>query len=529
MLLNGRKITEEYPDKTIIQMLRSLPSGFPNAGYFPHDRIKFDQTSKAYQTGVRAKKAMRMASLSGEDLDVDYALEMLETALKAFEKEDQNQYGFFLYEAGRFSLAHDRRFLAVDYAQKSVDIFSKEQTISGLDIALPLLFETKLKLYEDAEDIGHQGLVDQYAQQLAELSQQARGSFMNMRKAELDHDAHLVEQAEVGFSDMQPIGTINVQDCICIMVRDPKSHKTALAHFDAKTDPKSLDVIFDHLPKLNAGEAYQVRLLGARYYQNAKDQQLGDLCERNLTSVISGLRAYPVEILTAQIADIDQAATVVVNPEDFSLKHAVPMKNIQRFELVSGHQKIQQNNHPLRVSFDLTKGDAAAPVKVTRKEILYYETKLKTQSMKNIADRYMHVYQRLNMQKMAQIQDHMVISDALAERQQKFDQIVARKLDKLAERGLYVAPEKRQEIFKAVRECPKHIGPNADCADAPLQNIIEKGGLFDIVQGRRVHVRVSYLHKYDVSDQPYQVLLEAKKAGTRKDRVQAVKRRFFPS
>lgn len=43
-----------------------------------------------------------------------------------------------------------------------------------------------------------------------------------------------------GFSDKEKIGTDNIQQCVAVILHDPLTKKTALAHVDRFTDASSL-------------------------------------------------------------------------------------------------------------------------------------------------------------------------------------------------------------------------------------------------------------------------------------------------
>jgi hypothetical protein len=62
-----------------------------------------------------------------------------------------------------------------------------------------------------------------------------------------DNEAYRVEQGEIGFSADKKIGTGRVFDCICIILRNPVTQKTALAHIVANTSSSSLASAFPRL------------------------------------------------------------------------------------------------------------------------------------------------------------------------------------------------------------------------------------------------------------------------------------------
>jgi hypothetical protein len=85
------------------------------------------------------------------------------------------------------------------------------------------------------------------------------GKCFRLMQGKIDKDAYRVEQREVGFSDKEKIGTDNLQQCIAIIVHDPKTKKTALAHFDRGTDPQSIsEDVIDKFPRGNKLDLYLV-------------------------------------------------------------------------------------------------------------------------------------------------------------------------------------------------------------------------------------------------------------------------------
>ena len=75
-------------------------------------------------------------------------------------------------------------------------------------------------------------------------------------------DAYRVEGGEVGFSAKEPIGTDNTHDCIVVMLRDPITKKTALAHITGNNTEESLKVLWDGMTQ--SGSPIEMRLLGGR-------------------------------------------------------------------------------------------------------------------------------------------------------------------------------------------------------------------------------------------------------------------------
>jgi hypothetical protein len=69
-----------------------------------------------------------------------------------------------------------------------------------------------------------------------------------------------VEQHEVGYSNNALMGTDNIQQCLAVIIRDPSTNLTALAHFDVATNPASLKDVLDKMP---LGRNLEVQLVGS--------------------------------------------------------------------------------------------------------------------------------------------------------------------------------------------------------------------------------------------------------------------------
>jgi tetratricopeptide (TPR) repeat protein len=81
-----------------------------------------------------------------------------------------------------------------------------------------------------------------------------------LQQGRIDHEAVRVEQHEVGFSN-QKIGTDNIQQCVAVILHDPVTKKTALAHVDIHTDAKSLSDVIKNFPN---GANLNAYLVGGR-------------------------------------------------------------------------------------------------------------------------------------------------------------------------------------------------------------------------------------------------------------------------
>jgi hypothetical protein len=136
------------------------------------------------------------------------------------------------------------------------------------------------------------------------------------------HAAHCVEQAQVGFSADAPMATENVADCIGLILRDPVSGKTALAHIDRYTTPKSLEKIFESMPRDRTLDA---ALWGAKYAGSADaDSAERAWSEHNLEKAAGLLAGRNVRIAAAGIGAPDIPSVVAIDPVSGAIRGENP-------------------------------------------------------------------------------------------------------------------------------------------------------------------------------------------------------------
>ena len=139
-------------------------------------------------------------------------------------------------------------------------------------------------------------------------------------------NAYCVLQGQFTISAKELIGTINVHNCVCVIIHNPESKETALAHIDSLTNLESLHNIMKQL-NYNNSTQYQVRIIGARYY-NCNNQHLKDTSQNNLKKVFNFLSQYNVNIISADICNFNQHTNIVVNPQTFELYNQYAKRKI---------------------------------------------------------------------------------------------------------------------------------------------------------------------------------------------------------
>lgn len=167
----------------------------------------------------------------------------------------------------------------------------------------------------------------------------------DLQQGEVDYQADRVEQHEVGFSDKK-IGTDNIQQCVAVILHDPITKKTALAHVDKLTETKSLA---DVIEKFGKGTQLNAYLVGGR----DRSAQSKSISDSNIARVMEELGKHAtVDIKSADIGDKSAPSGIVFDPQTATLSHAVPGKH---HETTSARKLLHNLKPPLNFAFDLTK------------------------------------------------------------------------------------------------------------------------------------------------------------------------------
>ena len=175
----------------------------------------------------------------------------------------------------------------------------------------------------------------------------------DLQQGKVDYTADRVEQHEVGFSDKK-IGTDNIQQCVAVILHDPVTKKTALAHVDRYTDTTSLANVVANFPEGTKLDAY---LVGGR----DRSPQSKAVSDDNIARVTGELSKHAaVNIKSADIGDKGAPSGIVFDPQTAKLEHAVPGKH---HETTDARKLLHNLTPPLNFAFDLTKSpEMKAPV-----------------------------------------------------------------------------------------------------------------------------------------------------------------------
>jgi hypothetical protein len=175
----------------------------------------------------------------------------------------------------------------------------------------------------------------------------------------LDTNARYVAQSEVGFSSHQAIGTDNIRECIVLALRD-STGRVALAHIDYSTDANSLDAILKHL---NTDGPIKAKVVGG---DTASPEGL-----RNIDIADTFLQANNIDVVAANVGG-GHVSAIVVDPQTFEIKNAVPMQGRAESALQNGlaasvagdSTQYKDTEKPIRIGYDDAIGQAHESVNI---------------------------------------------------------------------------------------------------------------------------------------------------------------------
>ncbi len=194
-----------------------------------------------------------------------------------------------------------------------------------------------------------------------------------LQQGRIDYEAHRVEQHEVGFSNKEKIGTDNIQQCVTVIIYDPETKKTALAHVDKFTDAKSLSM--DVLPKFDISDKnkkLQVFLVGGR----DRTIQGVNISDTNIEKVVLELSKH--NFLDIKVADVGNKTQIpsgiVFDPMTGKLENAVPAYPDQTTAIRQARICLPLNSG-LNFAFDLTASKSVPEFILTddQKEIILWK------------------------------------------------------------------------------------------------------------------------------------------------------------
>jgi tetratricopeptide (TPR) repeat protein len=375
MLINGQQAgasTEE-----ILGQLTLIPSSFPDYLYNTRPLIAGNQ--ELYS------KALQLCGEASRQLDVKSAIKQFEIVVEIPEiqfdkatishvnlsmargyqvlgKVDEAKKRF--QNAAQYSIAAGKYYEAEHYYKELAALHQQTGTIQSYQQELEGdLAKSQSKGTEEQEldvrlalgaALRVQGRHDEAIEQYS--------AAYSLQQGKVDYKAYRVEQREVGFSNQAKIGTDNIQQCVVVIVYDPETKKTALAHVDRYTDPSSLSKdVLDKFPVPSSDKKLEVYLVGGR---DRSSQSLA-VSDANIKKITEELNKHAhVDIKAADVGDKGAPSGIVFDPITGKLEHAVPGKEDRsaklrqvRVNLIDGID----NGSQLNFAFDLTKSKDIQP------------------------------------------------------------------------------------------------------------------------------------------------------------------------
>jgi tetratricopeptide (TPR) repeat protein len=360
MLINSKSVGKTQTE--ILSQLSSLPSSFP----------EYLNSQKAYipsqEVGNLYSKGQQLLSQN----QTKQALQQFQSVEQTIPKDQlNNRFLAIVYSniagvqqsLGNYKEVQVNLEKSVSVSMQAKDYFGAEQAYKNLANAHKAsgtlakykqdsraFLENSLKNNDQSEELSAQLALASINRVQGNHKEALKhyAACYDLQQGTVDYEADRVEQHEVGFSNKK-MGTSNIQQCVAVILHDPITKKTALAHVDIQTtDPKSLAPVIGNFPKDTKLNAY---LVGGR----DRSQQSKLVSDTNIARVLEQLEKYPtVDIKSADIGDKGAPSGIVFDPETAELKHVIPGKHHE----TTDSRKLLHNINlkpTLNFAFDLTK------------------------------------------------------------------------------------------------------------------------------------------------------------------------------
>lgn len=504
MRINGKKINPDNLDE-VIGALSALPTGFTTRNInVTTVSYKHDEALKHNQDGMAAYTEWQQNKKPA----------LLETAATHFQRaaeistsaDDQPARAQNSANYGHMQILLNKPDLAIPAFETAVKVYEQEQQMDQLYHALGGLHKAILATSQAKLTAGHSADADQLRSRLRPLRQRSSEMFSTYKGEGYDGEAYRVEQAEIGFSADRKIGTDNVNDCVCVIIRDPTTKKTALAHVDAATDVSSLEQVFSRLPKRRPPDApLEAKLIGARFGPSSGSVYGERVSRGNIEKISRLLDKHHVEVLSAAVLDPNQPTSIVVDPLPFEVEeHSPGMPNPSK-DMANGRACIEAWGKPLQVAFDLTVSDQRASILLSRQAVANLRHSYAGKNEWEIYEQFSRGHQYSDSQLPVAVEQTVALTEAYQASVDQLQETLNRKIAALEETGIKVPEYEKQKAVSAINQCPIHIGERAENSNRPLAEFIENE-LFR-VEGKTLTTRIEGLQSFEFpSQQPYEAI-----------------------
>jgi len=434
--------------------------------------------------------------------------EKLKTAGEAFNQAARKSAQSKDYVAQAYDLMNYGRtaLLTGDYATAAASL----EKAARLDLragSLDHFYADIGCLYEALHNLSQQphGNTEELGRKMAAVRKKALWAVENENHEPVNPDAYRVEQNEIGFSDKAPIGTDKIFQCVCVIVRDPLTHKTAIAHIDYHTDINSLQKLFDRMP---ADRRLEVKIVGAWQLAHG-NKEFSQRAVENMKKVTDFLATKEyVDIRSTDIYNSGQPHALVIDPETGAVTEERPGRNNPDHHLANGLPPVGYMGKPLHIAFDLTQSPRRVPHLLTMKEII------SIQNYSRNTPQQIYAYFKKNGAAYTEAASATELISACTKAYQAATQYLIKIMDRqIAEKektGIKIPPEKREEIINTLQNVQLHVGAGANEFNRPLEDFI-RNNLFTVPQGGDACViNIGGLHKVQLGAIPYEKI-EAEK------------------
>lgn len=502
MLINGEAITTN-DIQGILSQVRQLPGGFTERTARRTDDSVYRQ-SEAYHLANKGSDILAEWQAKKAPALLNSAAHHYREALKAAESSGDKLIQSIT--AGRYAEAaptiEGNINAAIRYLTDAVVLaeeYGAKDFASQYASRLHEIIFMKVK-YGIEHDVAP-GQLNPWIKVLRDARWRAATMFRNQYGEAVDVDAFRVEQGEVGFSKGHKIGTDFLVQCVCPIIRNPKTGLTAFAHIDHGTDIASLDHVLERLGYQHTGDPLQIRLVGG----NAEAHQEGQLqaeflrsvAGHNIFSLMAYLREKNIDIISSDIMEKDQPSAVVVDPQTFDLMEAIPGRVNPDFFLAQGRAMLSAPGKPLHHVFDLSRSANRTPVLVTEQL---------AESLNALADLPIHSVYAMFTQEGEQagglVAERVQSVESLVDDYRKsvnhILQHVGIRIRELQAHGVSFDTQVVQSMIDAVASRSVYVGENADKANAGLIDFVRKEFIAITDNGEAYHIDWEGLMKRDI-------------------------------
>jgi len=501
MLINGKPASIKDLD-TLMEELNGLPTGFSCRNTNIMDTT-YDSDNDSYKHHCNGMETYEKWQKTKESHLLEEALQHFKSAAEASEHEgnpvaqanDLSNYGGIARLANR----SEDGILAFE---KALEIYKNEGDINNTYRDLGCLHEAIRETTKQKDTAGLTEEAGEFRQRLRPLRKQSINIAHKRNGESGNPKAYRVEQGEIGFSSDQPIGTDNVNDCICIIIRDPNTQKTALAHVDVATDIQSLQNVFDRLP---TNSPLQARLIGARFADDPNTQNFEFKNSiKNIKKISGFLGNHNIEVLSADLLNQEQPTSIVVDPKTFEITEEIADIKNPNMYLSNAKPIVKSWGTPLHIAFDLTVSKERVPVILNKSAVKTLRNRYVGKTDDQIYEYFDKNYQFSDKQ-FPNVVEHVIL---LAEAYENSLEYILDKLNKkiisLAENGIEISNYSKYMAIETIQNGEIHLGEGAELANQPLVDFIENK-LFTIRDDMYIS-DINGLSNFHFPEQPYEMI-----------------------